>query len=77
MKEYEQMFYNSFQCVIGKEKLCCLPGNPVIGVITPKGLNVILRENIKIPKVNCYEYYPYKTDVEKLIKKIKRQGGIK
>lgn len=77
MKEYKQMFYNSFQCVIDKEKLCCLPGKPVIGVITPKGLNVILKEDIKIPKVNCYEYYPYRTDVEKLIKKIKRQGGIK
>lgn len=77
MKQYKRMFYKNFQCVIDKTKLSCLPGHPVLGIITPKGLNVILKEKVKIPKVNCYEYYPYKTDVEQLVKTIKRQGGIK
>lgn len=75
--QFERLLRRTFLCTIDKSKIKFFPGNPIMGIVTPAGLNVIFKEDIKITKINCYKYSPYINDIRHLIKVIKMQGGKK
>lgn len=77
-KETITLFNKTFKLVIKPDKLSFLNCNPVLGVVTPKGLNIICCKDMpKSSRINYYKFSNYDIDMQEIIKKIKKQGGTK
>lgn len=71
-----KMVKSNFEHTIEAKKLQSIDCEPIIGIITSKGLNIIAKKIVKCPYANIYLFdETSERNMQTIIKRIKNQGG--
>lgn len=69
---FKAKFRRKFKYVVQPGQLRFLPGEPIIGLITFRGLVVITKEKISLPNIKCYVLDTHKSATDRLLLNLKQ-----
>ncbi len=69
---FKAKFRRKFKYVVQPGQLRFLPGEPIIGLVTLRGLVVICKEEISLPNIKCYVFDSHKSVADRLLYNLKR-----
>lgn len=77
IKWLEETIKRNFKRTLSSVMLDCFDCDPIIGIITNKGLVIIARKECEIRYAQVFKYTNVKKDMINIINRIRRQGGTK